>query len=86
MLPPLLQQSAIQLQPLLDQSGEFYRFLFHHCGAGFHPGDGQHLLNQILHAPCHLKGTQQILVPVLIDADALQHPGQLSLQDGDRGF
>ena len=86
MLAPLLQKPGVQLQLLLKQGGKLHRLLFHRCGSGLHPGDGQHLLNQVLHAPRHLKRAKQILVPVLINSYALQHSGQLSLQDGDRGL
>ena len=40
----------------------------------------------MFHPSYGLEGTEEILIPVLVYAHSFQHPGQLALQDGNRGF
>ena len=78
-LVPLLQQSCVQRQLSLNQSGQIHALLLDSHRPCLHPGDGQHLPHQVFHPACHLKGAQQVFVPVLVDANSIQHPRELPL-------
>ena len=83
-LPPQAEHLIVLREPPPEKGGQVHALPTHLRGACLHAGDGEHLADEALHAPGDLQGTEQILVPVPISAHAVQHPGELALEDGDR--
>ena len=52
----------------------------------FQFGDGQQLLHQRLHPAHHLQAPPQVLLPVGVDPDPVQHPGELAFDHRQRGL